>query len=199
MINSRYLIAAAAAFGLTLIIGFTYQSKQRKPDVGWAPTPVKIAVQGLTWASTGPNDLVYELGCGDGRVAIVAAQLGARVVCIEIDPDLATAAAAAVKAAGLEDRIDVLQEDIFNIDLSPASVVFMFLLPSVNERLRPVFEASLRPGTRIISREFEIEGWPPGERLELPGFLFLGWTMGKHPGQPSMLTADSQSDGDDKA
>jgi SAM-dependent methyltransferase len=198
VINTRFRITAIAACGLIIIIGFIYQSGQHKPDVGWAPTPVGIAAQGLTWASIGPHDLVYELGCGDGRVAIVAAQLGARVVCIEIDPVLAAAAAAAVKAAGLEDRIDVLQEDIFNIDLSPATMVFMFLLPSVNERLRPVFEASLRPGTRIISREFEIQGWPPGERLELPGFLFLGWTMGEHAGQPSMLNAGTQSDGDDE-
>jgi SAM-dependent methyltransferase len=198
MLCARHLITAIAAFGLIFIIGLIYQSKQQKPDVGWAPTPVKIAVQGLTWASIGPNDLVYELGCGDGRVAIVAAQLGSRVVCIEIDPGLATAAAAAVKAAGLEDRVDVLQEDFFNIDLSPATVIFMFLLPSVNERLRPIFEANLRPGTRIISREFEIKGWLPGERLELPGFLFLGWTMGENAGQPLIRAAGSQSNGDDK-
>lgn len=176
---SRNLTAVVAATGLVFIAGLIYQANQNQADVGWAPTPVNIAFEGLTWASVGPGDLVYELGCGDGRVAIVAAQLGARVVCIEIDPELAKAAAITVKKTGLEDRIEVLQENIFDIDLSPASVVFMFLLPSVNERLRPIFEASLRPGTRIISREFEIEGWPPGERLELPGFLLLRWTMGK--------------------
>ena len=181
---SRNLTTVVVAVGMVFITGLIYQANRDKPDVGWAPTPANIAFEGLTWASVGPDDLVYELGCGDGRVAIVAAQLGARVVCIEIDPELANIAAIAVKKAGLEDRIEVLQEDLFDIDLSPASVVFMFLLPSVNERLRPIFEANLRRGTRIISREFEIEGWPPGERLELPGFLLLGWTMGKHPGQP---------------
>ena len=191
---TRYLTIAVAAVGLLFIVSSYSQPSQRKPDVGWAPTPVNIALEGLTWASVGPGDLVYELGCGDGRVAIVAAQLGAGVVCIEIDPDLARIAASAVIEAGLEDRIEVLQEDIFDIDVSPASVIFMFLLPSVNERLRPVFEANLQPGTRIISREFEIKGWPPGERLELPGFLFLGWTMGEHPDQPSTLTGILNTD-----
>lgn len=149
----------------------------RLPNVGWAPTPVWSAKKGLAWASVGPNDVFYELGGGDGRVAIVAARLGAKVVCVEIDAKLAAAAESAVKAAGVEGRVEVVHDDIFNVDISPATVIFAFLLPSVNARLRPIFEAKLQPGTRILSREFEIDGWPHGRRLELPGFLFLRWIM----------------------
>ena len=147
------------------------------PDVGWAPTPVWTAERALAWTTVGPGDIFYELGCGDGRVAIVAARLGAKVVCVEIDAALASAASLAAKAADMEDRIQVVRGDLFEVDLSPATVVFIFLLPKLNARLRPIFESSLRPGTRILSLEFEIDGWPPGNRLELPGFLFLSWTM----------------------
>jgi SAM-dependent methyltransferase len=149
----------------------------RAPDVGWAPTPVWTAEQGLAWIGVGPGDVFYELGCGDGRVAIVAAKRGARVVCVEIDPTLAAAASAAVKAAGVDDRVEVLREDLFKVDVSPATVVFIFLLPALNARLRPIFESTLRPGTKVLSREFEIEGWAPGRQLELPGFLFLSWIV----------------------
>jgi len=173
----RYLSLTLIMAGLVFAAAALYKTFNHQPDVGWAPTPDHSAELGLAWASVGPGDVLYELGCGDGRVAIVAARLGARVVCVEIDSALAAKAGQAVKAAGLEDRVEVLNEDLFDVDLSPATVVFIFLLPSVNERLRPVFEASLQPGTRIISREFEIKGWPAGRRLELPGFLFLGWTM----------------------
>ena len=147
------------------------------PDVGWAPTPVWTAERALAWAAVGEGDVFYELGCGDGRVAVVAARRGARVVCVEIDAALAAAASSAVRAAGVEDRVEVVRADLFEVDVSPATVVFVFLLPSLNARLRPTFESTLRPGTRDLSREFEIDGWPPGERLELPGFLFLRWTV----------------------
>jgi SAM-dependent methyltransferase len=138
---------------------------------------VKIAEQGLDWIKVGAGDVFYDLGCGDGRVAVVAAMRGARVVCVELDPTLADAASAAVKAAGVDDRVEVLREDLFTVDVSSATVVYIFLLPSLHARLRPIFESTLRPGTKVLSREFEIEGWLPGRQLELPGFLFLTWLM----------------------
>lgn len=156
---------------------YSSENKIKVPDVGWAPTPSNIAAIGLNWISVGPQDKLYELGCGDGRVAIVAAHLGAEVICVELDSSLAALAQSSVTSEDLDHCITVVNDDLFNVDISSATVIYLFLLPSVNERLRPILEAQLKPGTWVISREFEIPGWPPGERLELPGFLFLRWQI----------------------
>jgi SAM-dependent methyltransferase len=179
-VNIDFLIRIVAVF---LVVLYGCNSKKdlkgnvKEPGVGWAPTPSEIAKQGLKWISVGPGDVVYELGCGDGRVAIEAAKMGAEVFCIELNDELFEAASARVKEAQMDELIEVLHKDLFSIDISRATVVYIFLLPSMNEILRPIFESNLQPGTRIISREFEIPGWKPGERLELPGFLFLKWVI----------------------
>ena len=140
------------------------------------PTPVDTALRALEWSAVGAGDVFYELGCGDGRVSIEAARRGARAVCVELDAAQAAQAEHDVKRNGLAGHVRVLKTDLYQVDLSEATVVYLFLLPAMNSRLVPQLN-QLRPGTRVISREFEIPGWPCGHRLKLPGGLLLRWVL----------------------
>ena len=114
-----------------------------------------------------PGDMVYDLGSGDGRVVIAAAQkFGARAVGVELRPDLCRIASDRIKALGLEDRVRMVQGSALRVDLSPADVVTMFLLTSSNERMKPKLEKDLKPGTRIVSIQFPIKGWKPVDTVK---------------------------------
>ena len=111
-----------------------------------------------------PGDMVYDLGSGDGRVVITAAQkFGARAVGVEILPDLCQMANEKIKSLGLEDRVRMIEDSALRVDLSPADVVTMFLLTSSNERLKPNLEKYLRHGARVVSNEFPVKGWKSSE------------------------------------
>jgi ubiquinone/menaquinone biosynthesis C-methylase UbiE len=112
-------------------------------------------------ARVGPGDVFYDLGCGDGRVVIEAAKRGALGVCIEIREDLIKQAIEAARAAGVVDRIRFIHGDFRYVDVSDATVVYMYLLTRVNEALRPKLERELRLGTRVVTLDFEIPGWKP--------------------------------------
>ena len=145
-------------------------------DVAWVATPHAAAAAALTWIGVNSSDTVFELGCGDGRVALEAVNLGAQVVCVEHDDALAAEAERLLSSAGSRGR--VVRTDLFDVDLSHASVVFLFLNPFLNAALRAKLDASLRPGARVLSRSFEIAGWPCGERFRWAGwsdFAFLKW------------------------
>ncbi len=106
--------------------------------------------------------MLYDLGCGDGRVVIMAAQdFGARAVGVELREDLAKQAMSKVYELGLEERVKIVRGDIFEVDLSRADVVTLYLTTSANERVKPKLEAELKPGTRIVSHDYEILGWKP--------------------------------------
>jgi SAM-dependent methyltransferase len=155
----------------------------RRPDVMWIPTGDRAVTAMLKLAGVTKADVVYDLGCGDGRIVIAAArQFGARGVGIEIDPEQVAAARAAVRAAGVADKVTILEGDIFDsgLRISDATVVTLFLLQSLNEKLRPRLQAELKPGTRIVSHAFHMgAAWPP-ERSETVGdtTIYL-WTIGK--------------------
>jgi len=122
--------------------------------------PASIVDRFLEAASIKPGELVYDLGCGDGRLLIAAAQqFKARAVGIEISPKLVKAATQAVQKSGLQDRVRVIHGDILDVDLSPADVVTIYLLTESNTRLRPHFERDLKPGSRVVSYEFPVRGW----------------------------------------
>ena len=115
-----------------------------------------------------PGDMVYDLGSGDGRIVITAAQkYGARAVGIEIRPDLCKHAMEQIKSLGLEDRVRMIETSALRVDLSPANVVTMYLLTSSNERLKPNLERDLKPGSRVVSNQFPIRGWKPLEVVML--------------------------------
>jgi SAM-dependent methyltransferase len=116
----------------------------------------------LTLARVGPNDIVYDLGCGDGRIVIAAAQkFGARGVGVDINVKLIADANAAARAAGVADRVQFLVQDAMTVDVSDATVVTLYLLSASNVKLRPILTKQLRPGARIVTHEFPIGTWEP--------------------------------------
>jgi ubiquinone/menaquinone biosynthesis C-methylase UbiE len=129
------------------------------PDI---PTPQAIVERMLEAGRVMPDDVVYDLGSGDGRVVITAVQkFGARAVGVEFQPDLCRKAEQRIRALGLQDRARIIEDSVFRVNLRPATVVTMFFLTSSNERLRPNLEKYLKPGARVISNQFPIKGWKP--------------------------------------
>jgi SAM-dependent methyltransferase len=136
---------------------------QAGKDVVWVPTNDPLVTRMLEMAQVGKNDLVYDLGAGDGKIAIAAAkQFGARAVGVEYNPDMAQLAQCMVKAEGVGDRVKVVQGDIFETDFSAATVVTLYLLPELNLRLRPTI-LKMKPGTRVVSHSFLMDDWRPDE------------------------------------
>jgi protein-L-isoaspartate O-methyltransferase len=130
----------------------------------YIPTPEGIVIRMLEAAHVKPDDVVYDLGSGDGRIVIMAAQrFGARAVGVEIMPDLCRKATERINSLGLGDRARIMEDSLFRVDLSPATVVTMFFLTTSNERLKPNLEKYLKPGARVVSNEFPIRGWRPTE------------------------------------
>ena len=128
----------------------------------YIPSPQVVVERMLEAGRVKPDDMVYDLGSGDGRIVITAAQkFKARAVGIELNPDLCKKARARVKELGLEERVKIVQGSALKEDLSPADVVMLYLLTSSNQRLRPIMEKSLKPGTRVVSNDYEVRGWHP--------------------------------------
>lgn len=131
-------------------------------DVPYVPTDEPVVMAMLRFAGVTSNDVVYDLGCGDGRIVIAAAKhCGARGVGVDIDPLRITESRENAAKAGLGDRVRFLCQSFFDADISPATVLMLYLLPSINIKLRPKLLTELRPGTRIIANQFEIGGWKP--------------------------------------
>jgi len=136
---------------------------ERKPDVIYVPTPQKVVDEMLRMAELTPEDVVYDLGCGDGRIVIAAAKLrGVKAVGYDIDPERVKEARANVRAAGVEHLVRIEQADVFTLDLTGANVITLYLLPQLNVRLMPQL-ARLRPGARILSHNFDMRGAKPVE------------------------------------
>jgi SAM-dependent methyltransferase len=157
------------------------------PDVPYEPSPLEVVSAMLELGKVRAGDVVYDLGCGDGRIVIEAVKRhGARGVCIDIDPVRIREAHANAERAGAADSIRFLTEDLFESDLSDATVVMLFLWPEVNLRLRPKLERELRPGTRVVSHWHDMGSWMPERTVVVdpergrtrPVYL---WTIGKTP------------------
>jgi precorrin-6B methylase 2 len=133
---------------------------QEGKDVVWVPTVPALVDKMLDMAQVTPEDVVYDLGSGDGRTVIAAAQRGARAVGLEYDANMVTLSQNNAAQAGLAGRATFRQADLFKTDLSPASVITMFLLPTINVQLRPTL-LELKPGTRIVSNTFTMDKWRP--------------------------------------
>jgi cyclopropane fatty-acyl-phospholipid synthase-like methyltransferase len=151
----------------------------RVPDVVYVPTPQPVVDAMLTLAAVTDKDVVYDLGCGDGRIPITAAQkFGARGVGIDIDPKRIEEANENAKAAGVTDKVTFLTQDLFESDISAATVVTLYLLPSLNERLMPKLKRELKPGTRVVSHAFTMgTTWPPDSRAEAEGKSVYLWII----------------------
>jgi len=146
-----------------------YQPSVGQPgkDVIWVPTPDALVTRMLQATKTTRDDLVYDLGSGDGKIPIAAAkEFGATAVGIEYNPEMADLARRNVKRAGVEGRVQIITGDIFNEDFSKATVVTMYLLPELNLKLRPII-LNMKPGTRVISHQFNMGDWEADEILNV--------------------------------
>jgi SAM-dependent methyltransferase len=153
------------------------QAPARTPDVHFTPTRHAIADAMLQLANVGPGDVVYDLGSGDGRIPIIAAQkYGARGVGIEIDPALVAQARRNAEDAGVADRVTFIVGDLFKADLREATVVTMYLSPNILKQLEPGLRA-LRPGTRIVSHQFPMGTWTPDRRMTVDEAELLLWIV----------------------
>lgn len=125
-------------------------------------SPLPVVRHMLALASLQPGEAFYDLGAGDGRTVILAAQeFGARAVGVELREDLAKKALVTIQELGIQDRVTIVQDDIFKVNISTANVVFLYLTTSANDKIRPKLEEELKPGTRIVSHDYEIVGWKP--------------------------------------
>jgi SAM-dependent methyltransferase len=150
----------------------------RQPDVIFVPTPPDVVDAMLKLAKVTPNDVVYDLGSGDGRILIAAAKnYGARGVGIDIDPERVREATANARSNGVADRVTFRQEDLFTADISPATVVMIYLSPSVNSRLASKLMKELKPGTRLVSHAFDLGAWKPQQRITVSGRPIYFWTI----------------------
>ncbi|OHC83066.1 MAG: hypothetical protein A3G73_04900 [Rhodospirillales bacterium RIFCSPLOWO2_12_FULL_67_15] len=138
------------------------------------PTPPVVVEEMLRLANVGPADFVIDLGSGDGRILIAAAEkFGARGIGVDLDPDRIEESVYGAQLAGVSDRIAFQRQDLFKFDISRASVVTMYLLPSVNIKLRPRLLKELKPGTRIVSHDFDLEDWRPDQKSTVRKNVFL--------------------------
>ena len=151
----------------------------RIPDVFYVPTPPRVVDAMLKLARVTDKDVVYDLGCGDGRIPIAAAlQYDARGVGIDIDPKRIEEANENAKAAGVTGKVTFITQDMFEADIHDATVVTLYLLPSLNERLMPKLKKELKPGTRVISHAFDMGfSWPPDEKGEADGKSYYLWVI----------------------
>jgi protein-L-isoaspartate O-methyltransferase len=154
------------------------RGKFKRLDAPFVGTPHEAVAEMLKLAKVGPNDVVYDLGSGDGRIVITAAQkYGARGVGIELDRDLVNQANRNARAAGVQDRVRFRQGDLFRQDLSAATVVTLFLSPSVNLRLQSKLLRELKPGTRVVSHQFPIGDWTPQSEQDVAGRTVYFWVV----------------------
>jgi precorrin-6B methylase 2 len=169
----KFALALLLAAGATLAAAqqpnapaFEPTYGQEGKDVVWVPTVPALVEKMLDMAQVTPQDTVFDLGSGDGRTVIAAARRGARAVGIEYDADMVALSRKNAEQAGVTGRAAFMQADLFETDLSPASVITMFLLPTINLQLRPAL-LKLKPGTRIVSNTFAMELWPANESAVL--------------------------------
>jgi len=141
-------------------------------EAPFVPTPLEVVDRMLELAEVKRGDVVYDLGSGDGRIVIRAAKkYGVRGAGIEIDPDLVHRSRAKAKDEGVDHLVEFREQDALKVDVSPATVVTLYMLPEFNAKLRPILWEKLKPGARVVSHDFPIEGWPPIRTESVPG----GW------------------------
>ncbi len=176
------LVAALAILGSTALAQQAEQKPVRTPDIHWVPTPDPVVDGMLKLAKVSKNDVVYDLGSGDGKIVIAAAKLGARGVGVDIDPQRIKEANANAQKAGVTDRVKFILGDIFdpNIKIAEATVVTLYLLPSLNGKLQPRLQSELRPGTRVVSHAFHgMTNWEPDTTEQVNGTTIHLWTIAK--------------------
>ena len=176
--NRRTLLMATGAASIAGCGAFD-RIPIRPPDAPYVPTKQEVVEGMLDLARVSANDVVYDLGCGDGRMVITAARkYGARGVGIEIDPSLVKLGTENARAAGVSERTSFRLEDMFKTDIREATVMALYLLPELMERLKFTFRAQLRPGARIVAHEFGMGGdWVPDRVATIGSSRILLWEV----------------------
>jgi ribosomal protein L11 methylase PrmA len=154
----------------------------QQPDVIFVPTPQEVVDKMLEMAQVGKGDVLYDLGSGDGRIAVTAAKrYGIRAVGIDIDPQRIAEANENARRNGVAGLVQFRREDLFKAKFGEATVVTLYLLPDLNVKLRPRLLAELKPGTRIVSHQFDMGAWQPEQKVELKNRTIYLWTIPERP------------------
>lgn len=178
MNSQRLLITAIFLIVCSVYSASAQKSAEPVPDVVYVPTSRTVVDAMLKLAKVTEDDLVYDLGCGDGRIVIAAAkQFGANGIGIEIDRKLVELAGENAKQEKVADKVKFVEEDIFKTDFRRATVVMLYLSPSVNLRLRPRLLKQLKPGTRIVSHDFDLGEWKPDQTIKIENATLHLWTV----------------------
>jgi len=198
-ITSILLLVALSAGAQTVVQqapSAAPQKELRAPDVIFVPTPEEVVDAMLKVAKVGKGDVLYDLGSGDGRIPITAAKKYgiARGIGIDINPERIKEANENLAAAGVGDRVRFLNADLFESNLSDATVVTLYLLPRLNLKLLPKLLDELKPGTRIVSHAFDMGSWKPEKTLNIDGRSVYFWTI-PAPGTPSYSAAKAAANG----
>lgn len=185
MKRRSFLSLAGVSFSVTVVAGCNQKAENTFPvtqttaeaqpiecqlDVPYLPTPQNVVEEIIKLADVKPDDILYDLGSGDGRIIITAAKkFGTQGVGVELNPERIQDAKENARKAGVSDRVQFLQQDLFQTDLSKATVVTMYLLPEVNLKLRPELFRQLKPGTRVVSHDFDMGTWKPQRVVRVQG------------------------------
>jgi precorrin-6B methylase 2 len=154
------------------------ETMTRTPDVPYVPTRQNVVDEMLKLAKVTKDDVLYDLGCGDGRIVITAAkEYGATGTGIDINPERITEANQNARQAGVTGKVTFREADLFETDFSKATVVSLYLLPAVNLKLRPILLEQLKPGTRIVSHAFDMGDWEPEQTVNVDGSTIYLWTV----------------------
>lgn len=173
-------IACALVSLLAAFPAYPQGNGSRTPDVIFVPTPQELVEDMLRLADVKTGDVLFDLGSGDGRIAVTAARkYGVRAVGIDIDPERIREANENAKKNRVEKLVEFRNEDLFKADFKSASVITLYLLPELNLKLRPRLWAELKPGTRIVSHQFDMGDWVPEKKLESNGRTVYFWTIPK--------------------
>jgi SAM-dependent methyltransferase len=177
----------------------TSTKELRSPDVIYVPTPPAVVATMLRLVNAGPNDILYDLGSGDGRIVIAAVRdFGVkRATGIDINPDLIREANSRAAKANVTDRVRFINDDLFEADFRDATIVTLYLLPSLNLKLLPKLLNDLKPGTRIVSHDFDMGTWKPAEAVYVDGRYVHFWTI-PAKGTPEFAAATAAVARDDE-
>jgi ribosomal protein L11 methylase PrmA len=172
MSMTRMLLLAAVLFAASAA------AQDRHPDVIFVPTPQEVVEDMLRLVDVKKGDVLYDLGSGDGRIPVTAAKkYGVRAVGIDIDPYRIKEANDNARKAGVARLVEFRNEDLFQTNFREATVITLYLLPDLNVKLRPRLLAELKPGTRIVSHQFDMGDWQPDKKLESNGRTIYFWTI----------------------
>ena len=172
-LRATLLLAAPTLLGT----GRAFAQDAPALDVPYVPTPQAVVDRMIQLGNVDAKDVVYDLGCGDGRLVITAAQKGARGMGVDLNPVRIAEANANAKKAGVTDRVQFKVANLFETDVSPASVVTLYLLPDVNLKIRPMLWKQLKVGTRVVSHAFDMGDWEPEQTVRVDGKTIYAWTI----------------------